>query len=494
VAIAAGYNHSLALKEDGTVVGWGETNAATPPSNLSGVVRIAAGGMHSLALKGDGTVVGWGNNDSDQAAPPTDLTGVVEIAAGFFHSLALKSDGTVVGWGSPIDYDTVPPTNAIGVVAIEAGFSRSFAIRSDGIVVAWGDNTFGNTQVPTNLTDVAMVATGDFSTVALKKDGTLAEWGMLSPFGINYQAPDLGGGALSATSRGNESTALSLSPASPSGITITVIALDRVNLSWQDNSIGEKGFQIERAPAVFPFVWTPLATVGSNKTNFTDKTLSLNTPYMYRVRAFSTFGNSPYYESAAVSTSPLAPNAPSAVLGTNHQVNLTLSYGLLGADGFKIERAPDNNGAPGVWTEIASFAITNTTFVDTNVTANTTNWYRLRAFNSLSISSPSDPVSVAIVSPLEMGNIYRTDSTNQVGLIWADNTVPLPEGFKVERATDTGGGPGTWVEIANLGPGSTFYGEDGLAPNTYWYRIRAYNWVGDSPYSGPIPIVILPTD
>jgi large repetitive protein len=493
VAIAAGYNHSLALKEDGTVVGWGETNAATPPSDLSGVVRIAAGGMHSLALKADGTVVGWGNDDSGQAMPPSDLSGVVEIAAGFAHSLALKSDGTIAGWGTLIYDDIVAPTNATGVVAIEAGFFRSFAVRSDGTVIGWGDNIYGNIQVPTDLTDVATVASGDFNTVAVKKDGALAEWGMLSPYGINHQAPDLGGGALSVTSRGYESTALSLSPASPSVIKITVIALDRVHLSWQDNSIGEKGFQIERALAVYPIVWTPLATVGSDKTNFTDKTLAPGSAYMYRIRAFSALGNSPFCQSSPVSTSPLPPNPPNATLGASHQVNLTLSYGLLGADGFKIERAPDNNGTPGVWTEIASLAVTNNTFADTNVTANTTNWYRLRAFNSLSISSPSEPVSVAVVPPIEPVNFFRTDSTNQVGLIWADNNAPLPEGFKIERATDTGGGPGAWVEIANLGPGTTFYGENGLTPDTYYYRIHAYNWVGDSPYSGPIQIIVYPT-
>jgi hypothetical protein len=45
--------------------------------------------MSGLALKSDGTVVGWGANDWYQATPPARLTNVVAIAAGGDHSLAL---------------------------------------------------------------------------------------------------------------------------------------------------------------------------------------------------------------------------------------------------------------------------------------------------------------------------------------------------------------------------------------------------------------------
>ena len=84
VAIAAGADDSLALKADGTVVGWG-VNAygeTTIPSGLSNVVAVAAGEYHSLALKADGTVVGWGFNGDGETAIPVGLNNVVAIAAG----------------------------------------------------------------------------------------------------------------------------------------------------------------------------------------------------------------------------------------------------------------------------------------------------------------------------------------------------------------------------------------------------------------------------
>jgi len=72
---------------------WG--SLSTLPSGVSNVLGIAAGVNHCLALKDDGTVVSWGG----QTFVPSSLSNVVEIAAGYDHSLALKHDGTLVTWG-----------------------------------------------------------------------------------------------------------------------------------------------------------------------------------------------------------------------------------------------------------------------------------------------------------------------------------------------------------------------------------------------------------
>ncbi|WP_269798947.1 RCC1 domain-containing protein [Caldicellulosiruptor acetigenus] len=82
VAIAAGRYHSLALKKDGTVWAWGENSTGQLGNETSGkdkysyvpvqvkgikdVLAISAGSYHSLALKKDGTVWGWGANARGQ--------------------------------------------------------------------------------------------------------------------------------------------------------------------------------------------------------------------------------------------------------------------------------------------------------------------------------------------------------------------------------------------------------------------------------------------
>ncbi|MHC4418601.1 MAG: RCC1 domain-containing protein, partial [Planctomycetota bacterium] len=91
VALAAGEDHSLAIKADGSIVGWGYNiyGQATPPSG-NDFVAISAGGAHSLALKADGTIAGWGYNFYGQTAPPSG-NDFVAVSAGGYHSLALKA-------------------------------------------------------------------------------------------------------------------------------------------------------------------------------------------------------------------------------------------------------------------------------------------------------------------------------------------------------------------------------------------------------------------
>ena len=246
VAIASA-EHSLALRSDGSVVAWGynaqgqlgdgtSTNSPTPVEvegvsgvgTLTGIVAIAAGGNHSLALRSDGTVVSWGYNGFGQLGNGTttnsptpvevegvsgvgSLTGVVAIAAGATHSLALRSDGTVVAWGyntdgelgdgtttnspTPVEVQGVGGSGTLsGVVAIAGGYDHSVALRLNGSVVAWGDNDEGqlgngtttNSFTPVKvqgvggsgtLTGVVAIAVGSLHSVALRSDGTVVAWG-----------------------------------------------------------------------------------------------------------------------------------------------------------------------------------------------------------------------------------------------------------------------------------------------------------------------------
>ena len=187
VKISASGWGSLALRADGTVWVWGWTccgaagDGTAPdghgdpesyrlvPTQVPGldqVTAIAAGHNHHMVLRADGTVWTWGFGDlgqngtgrlGHQLVPMRvpELNQIVAIEAkGFWYSLALRADGTVWAWGnnvagqlgvSTITYSAVPiqVPGVSEIVAISAGGSHALALRRDGAVVTWGLNSNG---------------------------------------------------------------------------------------------------------------------------------------------------------------------------------------------------------------------------------------------------------------------------------------------------------------------------------------------------------------
>jgi formylglycine-generating enzyme required for sulfatase activity len=182
IAIAAGTYFGLALKSDGSIVGWGWNvfgQTDVPDGNDFIAIATGPGSDHGLALKSDGSIVGWGNrgrraSDYGQARPPAG-NDFVAIAAGFSHSLALKSDGSIVGWGNNGSLQALPP-DGNDFVAIAAGFFHSLALRSDGSVVGWGSDLYGRTRSPDG-NDFVAIAAGKYHSLALRSDGSIVDWG-----------------------------------------------------------------------------------------------------------------------------------------------------------------------------------------------------------------------------------------------------------------------------------------------------------------------------
>jgi alpha-tubulin suppressor-like RCC1 family protein len=193
-AIAAGWAHTVALREtDGRVWAWGNNNRGqlgdgsttqrqTPVQvvNLENITAIAAGYQHTVALREDGTVWAWGWNSSGQLGNPSagsqsiipvqvvgeggsgNLEGITAIAAGYQHTVALREDGTVWAWGwnssgqlgnpDAVGQSTTPvqvrggatgETYLTNIIAIAAGYQHTVALRNDGTVWAWGWNSSG---------------------------------------------------------------------------------------------------------------------------------------------------------------------------------------------------------------------------------------------------------------------------------------------------------------------------------------------------------------
>lgn len=240
VAAAVGSSHSVVLCGDGSVAGWGNNtygqlgdgsndNRDTPVAvNATGVlngktvVAIAAGFNHSLALCSDGTVAAWGMNSAGQLGrggttssnlpvAVTGLTGktVVAVFAGYNHSLARCADGSVWAWGSnaygqlgnnstansnvPVNITTSGELLGRTVLSLVGGSDHSLALCSDGTLLAWGRNNYGqlgndstiNSSVPVVVDSsdvlagkaVVSIAAGGWHGVSTCSDGTMAAFG-----------------------------------------------------------------------------------------------------------------------------------------------------------------------------------------------------------------------------------------------------------------------------------------------------------------------------
>jgi alpha-tubulin suppressor-like RCC1 family protein len=234
VAISAGYSHTCAILDDGSVSCWGwshgllgdATNTPTQTSSLGDnrtAVAISAGGSHTCAILDDGSVSCWGANDdgqlgdgttSDRDAPTqTSSLGVnrtaVAISAGGSHTCAILDDGSVICWGKnnygqigdgtngSDDHRLTPTqTSSLGVnrtaVAMSAGGSHTCVILDDGSMSCWGLNFKGqlgdgstnpsedrNTPTQTaNLGGIAVViAAGGDHTCAILEDDLAHCWG-----------------------------------------------------------------------------------------------------------------------------------------------------------------------------------------------------------------------------------------------------------------------------------------------------------------------------
>jgi len=300
-AVVAGFAHSLALRSDGTVWGWGADmfgqlgNGAParlpglPPLpdfgstlpvqtlDLSDVVAVAAGIFHSLALKADGSTWAWGANSYGQVGDGTTnhqdtpkavlgLSGARALAGGGFHSLAATADGAVWAWGRN-DYGQLgnavagassQPAQVTGLadaVDVAAGLWHSLALKSDGTVWCWGGNeshqlgdaTTGTRNHPMpvpDLTGTVAVAAGLAHNLALKSDGTVWAWGA-------NDSRQLGDGT--DVDRGTPApvTGLSNAVAIAAGIEYSLaLTADGVVWAWGDNSHGQLGkgepFEITR--------------------------------------------------------------------------------------------------------------------------------------------------------------------------------------------------------------------------------------------------------
>jgi alpha-tubulin suppressor-like RCC1 family protein len=228
VSVTAGEAHACAVRSDGTVWCWGRNdgelgNGTTGPvtscrpdsgtpcsrvpvqvSGLTEVTAVAAGGDHTCALRANGEVWCWGDNTAgwlgngtfinDFIRAPVQVSGLTDataISASLYRSCAVRATGGVVCWGDNLD--------------------GSLGIGNSTGPLMGGSAPFSTTPLPVvQLTGATSVAVGEDHVCALRADGTVACWG------ANWSG-QLGTGSLTGPE--------TCSPGNPSFCSTTPVAI-----------------------------------------------------------------------------------------------------------------------------------------------------------------------------------------------------------------------------------------------------------------------------
>jgi Regulator of chromosome condensation (RCC1) repeat len=127
------------------------------PDALAVQPKVAAGWEHTVGLKSDGTVVATGDNSGGQL-DVTGWTGIIQVVAGGYHTVGLKSDGTVVATG----WTEYRQCNVSGLVlSVDNHENNTIPIPTSATVIQCSGvaipmlNADPNQAVPIGLGDIA---------------------------------------------------------------------------------------------------------------------------------------------------------------------------------------------------------------------------------------------------------------------------------------------------------------------------------------------------
>ena len=168
--------------------------------------------------------------------------------------------------------------------------------------------------------------------------------------------------------------------------------------------------------------------------------------------------------------------APTVSITASTSTSITIGWNVISeAVGYTIYRSSSANG---IFTETGT-SVTNS-FKNTELTENTTYFYRVTASYVNGTSPRSNAVNTTTVPGIPTGVNATAESFNVITISW--NAVTGATGYRIYRSASAAG---TFTEIGTSG--TTSFTNSGLtASTTYYYRVAAHNSRGTGEQSSDV--------
>lgn len=249
---------------------------------------------------------------------------------------------------------------------------------------------------------------------------------------------------------------LSVVPLSPTGVT----------LAWTNVS-GAQLYVLERKETVAG-TYQEIVRLTSDKTSYQDVNLLPNTTYAYRIKALSAKSYSDYGSASGKTAALLSSPITSVEVLSPTTLHIT-SIVVAGATAFVLERKTSLTDS---YKELVRFStVGNVDYLDSGLVANTTYYYRVKAFSTNSYSEYA--TSLGTTSAMLLAPIAKIEVLSPTALRLTTNAVSGVTNFVVERKI---GETGAYKELVRLSANNQINLIDSnLVDNThYYYRVKGY--------------------